>query len=76
MVQPDDLLLFAAILASLGVAAIRAYIPDLQATLGFAGPPFGHYFSLAALGLGLLALDEARKALVRCWPSGLLARMV
>ncbi|KAK7995179.1 hypothetical protein PG990_013952 [Apiospora arundinis] len=73
--ETQNLLLFAAIPASLGIAVIWLYIPDLQTTLSTAGPPVEYYFLPAALGLGLLALDEARKAAVRRWPSGVLARM-
>ncbi|KAK7963997.1 Na/K ATPase alpha 1 subunit [Apiospora saccharicola] len=71
----QNLLLFVAIPVSLGIAVIWLYVPDLQTTLGTAGPPVEFYFLPAALGLGLLALDEARKAAVRRWSDGVLARM-
>ena len=73
--KTQNLLLFPAILLTLGVAVIWLYIPDLQSTLGTAGPPVEHYFLPAALGLGLLSLDEGRKACVRRWPYGTLAKM-
>jgi sodium/potassium-transporting ATPase subunit alpha len=54
---------------------IWLYIPSLQTILNTSGIPAEHYFLPAALGLGLLSLDEARKAAVRRWPNGLLAKM-
>ena len=46
-----------------------------QVVLSTAGVPVEHYFLPAALGLGLLCLDEGRKACVRRWPNSLLAKM-
>ena len=37
--------------------------------------PVEYYFLPAALGLGLLCLDEVRKAAVRRWPEGAIAQM-
>lgn len=73
--KTQNLLLFPAILASLGLAVIWLYIPKLQSTLGTTSVPVEHYFLPMALGLGLLALDELRKAGVRRWPTGVLAKM-
>lgn len=60
---------------ALGIAVIWLYIPSLQTVLSTSGIPAEHYFLPAALGLGLLCLDEGRKASVRRWPNGVLAKM-
>ncbi|KAI5460689.1 putative H /K ATPase alpha subunit [Mariannaea sp. PMI_226] len=73
--ETQNVLLFPAIFFSLGIAVIWLYIPALQKTLDTAGPPAVHYFIPMALGFGLLCLDEGRKACVRRWPNGLLAKM-
>ena len=73
--RTQNLLLFPAILLSLGIAVIWLYIPGLQVVLSTAGPPAEHYFYPAALGIGLLTLDECRKAAVRRWPNSILAKM-
>ncbi|CAG9947487.1 unnamed protein product [Clonostachys rosea f. rosea IK726] len=71
----QNLLLWPAILLTLGVAVIWLYIPPLQSVLNTAGVPIEHYFLPAALGVGLLCLDEGRKACVRRWPGGILEKM-
>ncbi|KAJ5088869.1 hypothetical protein N7456_012485 [Penicillium angulare] len=71
----QNLYLFPAMICALGIAVIWLYIPSLQRVLDTAGPPAEHYFLPAALGLGLLCLDEGRKAAVRRWPNGILAKM-
>ncbi len=71
----QNLLLFPAIALTLGVAVIWLYIPQLQVVLSTAAVPVQHYFLPAALGVGLLCMDEGRKACVRRWPDGVLARM-
>ncbi|KAJ6103579.1 hypothetical protein N7486_003801 [Penicillium sp. IBT 16267x] len=71
----QNLYLFPAIAFALGIAVIWLYIPSLQTVLGTSGIPAQNYFLPAALGLGLLCLDEGRKAAVRRWPHGLLAKM-
>ncbi|PSR80352.1 hypothetical protein BD289DRAFT_490855 [Coniella lustricola] len=73
--QTQNLLLFPAILLSLGFAVIWLYPSSLQIVLNTSGVPIEHYFIPAALGLGILCLDEGRKAAVRRWPGGLLAKM-
>ncbi|UPL02021.1 hypothetical protein LCI18_012955 [Fusarium solani-melongenae] len=73
--RTQNLLLFPAILFTLGVAIIWLYIPSLQDVLSTAGVPVEHYFYPAALGFGLFCLDEGRKACVRRWPNSVLARM-
>ncbi len=71
----QNLLLFPAIALTLGIAVIWLYVPQLQVVLSTAAVPVQHYFLPAALGVGLLCLDEGRKACVRRWPNGVLARM-
>lgn len=73
--RTQNLLLFPAILFTLGVAVIWLYIPSLQDVLSTAGVPVEHYFYPAALGFGLFCLDEGRKACIRRWPNSVLARM-
>ncbi|KAJ5645795.1 hypothetical protein N7490_002167 [Penicillium lividum] len=71
----QNLYLFPAIAFALGISVIWLYIPSLQTSLSTSGIPAEHYFLPAALGLGLLCLDEMRKATVRRWPNGILAKM-
>ncbi|KAJ5758402.1 hypothetical protein N7520_005558 [Penicillium odoratum] len=71
----QNLYLFPAIAFALGISVIWLYIPSLQTSLSTSGIPAEHYFLPAALGLGLLCLDEMRKAAVRRWPNGILAKM-
>ncbi|CAK7204361.1 hypothetical protein SEUCBS139899_007116 [Sporothrix eucalyptigena] len=73
--ETQNLLLFPAIVLSLGIAVIWLYIPQLQVVLGTSGVPVEYYFLPGALGLGLLGLDEVRKAAVRRWPKAILAKM-
>lgn len=73
--ETQNLLLFPAIALTLGIAVIWLYIPQLQVVLDTSGVPAYHYFLPAAMGLGLLMLDEARKACVRRCPNGILAKM-
>ncbi|PYH49773.1 cation-translocating P-type ATPase [Aspergillus saccharolyticus JOP 1030-1] len=72
--KTQNLLLFPAILFALCMAIFWLYIPPLQQTLNTTSVPAIHYFLPAAFGLGILVLDELRKAGVRRWPDGILAR--
>lgn len=72
--ETQNLLLFPAIIFALGIAAFWLYIPRLQSVLDTTGVPVEHYFLPAAFGLGLLIMDEGRKAAVRRWPGGVLAK--
>ncbi|KAH8700901.1 putative H /K ATPase alpha subunit [Talaromyces proteolyticus] len=72
--ETQNLLLFPAIVAALGIAVIWLYIPQLQVVLGTSGIPAQHYFLPATFGIGLLCLDEGRKACARRWPNGILAK--
>ncbi|EAW15042.1 cation-translocating P-type ATPase [Aspergillus clavatus NRRL 1] len=71
----QNLLLFPAILFALVMAVFWLYIPPLQNVLDTTSVPVEHYFLPAAFGLGILGLDELRKAGVRRWPQGILAKM-
>ncbi|KAJ5147068.1 hypothetical protein N7526_000420 [Penicillium atrosanguineum] len=66
----QNLYLFPAIAFALGISVIWLYVPSLQVVLDTSAIPAEHYFLPAALGLGLLCLDEGRKAAVRRWPRG------
>ncbi|PLB47621.1 Na/K ATPase alpha 1 subunit [Aspergillus steynii IBT 23096] len=72
--QTQNLLLFPAIVFALAMAVLWLYIPPLQDVLNTTTVPAEHYFLPAAFGLGILSLDELRKAGVRRWPGGFLAR--
>ena len=73
--ETQNLLLFPAIIFALGIAAFWLYIPRFQSVLNTTSVPVQHYFLPAAFGLGLLILDEGRKAAVRRWPGGILAKL-
>ncbi|PYI36884.1 Na/K ATPase alpha 1 subunit [Aspergillus indologenus CBS 114.80] len=72
--KTQNLLLFPAILFAFVMAIFWLYIPPLQRTLNTTSVPAIHYFLPAAFGVGIVVLDELRKAGVRRWPNGLLAR--
>jgi sodium/potassium-transporting ATPase subunit alpha len=71
----QNLYLFPAILFSFVVIFIFCYPPGLQSVLGSAAVPVEYFFLPVAFGIGLLLVDEARKAAVRRWPKGVLARL-
>lgn len=70
----QNLLLFPAIAFALCMAIFWLYVPPFQEVLDTSSVPAEHYFLPAAFGLGILCLDELRKAAVRRWPKGILAR--
>ncbi|KAH8689933.1 putative H /K ATPase alpha subunit [Talaromyces proteolyticus] len=72
--QTQNLLLFPAIAFALCMAVLWLYIPQLQPVLATTSVPVEHYFLPAAFGLGILIMDECRKAAVRRWPQGWLAK--
>lgn len=72
--ETQNLLLFPAIAFALCIAVFWLYIPQLQNVLDTSKVPAEHYFLPAAFGLGILLLDELRKAGVRRWPEGVLAK--
>ncbi|KAB8067270.1 hypothetical protein BDV29DRAFT_94968 [Aspergillus leporis] len=72
--QTQNLLLFPAIAFALVMAIFWLYVPAFQEVLATSSVPAEHYFLPAAFGLGILCLDEMRKAAVRRWPTGVLAK--
>ncbi len=72
--ETQNLYLFPALAFSLVVAFIFCYIPALQNVLGSTQVPVEYWFLPMAFGIAILSLDELRKAAVRRWPGGLLAK--
>jgi sodium/potassium-transporting ATPase subunit alpha len=72
--RTQNLLLFPAILFAFCMAIFWLYIPQLQVVLGTSNVPVEHFFLPMAFGIGILCLDELRKAGVRRWPNGFLAK--
>lgn len=70
----QNLHLVPAIIFALIIVFIFCYIPGLQSVAGTSTIPVIHWFLPMAFGIGLLSLDELRKAGVRRWPKGLLAK--
>jgi sodium/potassium-transporting ATPase subunit alpha len=69
-----NLLLFPAMAFALIIAAIFVYFPSLQGVVGSGNVPVWHWFLPVAFGVVVLGIDEGRKAGVRRWPGGVLAR--
>lgn len=72
--RTQNLILFPAIVFALGIAVFWLYIPKFQSVLSTSQVPAEHFFLPAAFGLTILCLDEGRKAMVRRWPGGLVAK--
>jgi len=72
--RTQNLLLFPAIAFALCIAVFWLYVPPLQDVLSTSPVPAVHYFLPATFGLGIVLLDELRKAAVRRWPRGVLAK--
>jgi sodium/potassium-transporting ATPase subunit alpha len=56
------------------MAIFWLYIPKFQEVLSTSSVPVEHFFLPMAFGIAVLSLDELRKAAVRRWPNGFLAR--
>ncbi|GAA5889238.1 hypothetical protein JCM8208_007811 [Rhodotorula glutinis] len=65
--------LFGAMACSLLIGFFFHYVPFFQRTFGTNGVPVEMVFLPLAYGAALLLLDEARKAVNRRWPQGVLA---
>lgn len=73
--ETQNYLLFPAILFALVIAVIFVYIDGIHSVAGSGSVPVQYWFIPMALGLAMLCLEESRKACVRRWPRGLLARI-
>ena len=73
--RTQNLLLYPAILFALVMAFLWLYIPRLQHTLNTSNVPAEHFFLPAAVGMGVLLLDEGSRYAVRRWPNGLLVKI-
>lgn len=67
--------LAASILVSLCIAIFVTEVPGIQSLFGTASIPIEFWFIPLPLALGILVMDEVRKAIVRAWPRGPLARI-
>ncbi|PTB36171.1 hypothetical protein M441DRAFT_151795 [Trichoderma asperellum CBS 433.97] len=72
--KTQNWLLFPAILFALAIGLIFTMVPGID-YLGCAPVPVEHWFIPMALGLGLLGIDELRKAVKRRYSSGFIARI-
>ncbi|KAG6270172.1 hypothetical protein E4U48_003985 [Claviceps purpurea] len=66
--------LFPAILFALCMAIIWLYIPAIQTALGTAAVPVEYWFLPFTFGLFIILIDELRRAWVRRWPEGYIAK--
>lgn len=73
--ETQNLLLFPAMVFALCIVFIFCYIPGLQKSIDTTSIPVENFFLPVAFGIGLLALDEARKYSVRRWPKSFIARI-
>lgn len=71
----QNLWLFPAIVFALLIAIFWLYVPAFQTTLLTSPVPVEFWILPMAFGIGLLCLDEARKAAARRWPQGFIARI-
>ncbi|GAA5838707.1 hypothetical protein JCM9279_003834 [Rhodotorula babjevae] len=65
--------LFGAMACSLLIGIFFHYVPFFQRTFGTRGIPVEYFFLPLSYGAGILLLDEARKAVNRRYPKGVLA---
>jgi sodium/potassium-transporting ATPase subunit alpha len=72
--ETRNILIFPAIVFALAIAFIFCHIPGLQGVATSAQVPVEYWFFPVAFGLGLLTIDEGRKAAVRRWPGGWVAK--
>ncbi|KAG5913910.1 hypothetical protein E4U61_006317 [Claviceps capensis] len=66
--------LFPAIFFALCMAIIWLYIPAIQTALGTATVPVEYWFLPFTFGLFIILIDELRRAWVRRWPEGNMAK--
>lgn len=68
-------LLLAGMAMSLAIAVFVTTVPGIQRIFGTASVPIEFWLIPLPLALSVLVMDEVRKALVRGFPKGLLARV-
>jgi sodium/potassium-transporting ATPase subunit alpha len=61
-------------IASLVIAVFVTEVPGIQNLFGTASVPYKFWLLPIPLGVGLLAMDELRKIIVRTWPQGPIAK--
>lgn len=71
----NSYLLFSAIVFAFVVNLILVYIERVHSVAGTGNVPVQYWFIPMALGIGMLCLEEARKASIRRWPAGFLAKI-
>lgn len=71
----QNLYLFPAIAFALVMGIFWNYVPTFQTSLSTSRIPAEHFFLPIAFGMGILMIDEARKAAVRRWPKGVIAKI-
>lgn len=62
-------------IVSVAIAVFVTEVPGLQSLFGTASVPLKHWFLPIPLAIGILAMDEVRKLVVRTWPKGPIARL-
>lgn len=62
-------------IVSIAIAIFVTEVPGIQSLFGTASVPLKHWFLPIPLAIGLLAMDEVRKVVVRTWPKGPVARI-
>ncbi|BEJ12332.1 hypothetical protein CspHIS471_0207920 [Cutaneotrichosporon sp. HIS471] len=62
-------------LFSIAIAIFVTEVPGIQNLFGTASVPIKFWFIPIPLGVGILAMDEIRKLVVRTWPRGPIARI-
>ncbi|BGP00420.1 hypothetical protein RTG_02055 [Rhodotorula toruloides ATCC 204091] len=60
---------------SLAIAIFVTEVKGIQNLFGTASVPIKHWLLPIPLAIGVLAMDEVRKVLVRAWPKGLVAKL-
>ncbi|KAL1413747.1 hypothetical protein Q8F55_001529 [Vanrija albida] len=67
--------LFAGPIASLIIAIFVTEVPGIQNLFGTASVPIKHWLLPVPLAIGLLAMDELRKLVVRTWPRSVVGKL-
>lgn len=62
-------------IVSIAIAVFVTEVPGIQSLFGTASVPWKFWLLPFPLGVGLLAMDELRKIVVRTWPNGPIARV-